>query len=226
VRTRKRAPRKRPTRRDAVETRARLFAAAGHAFAERGYGGASIREICAAAGVNLAAVRHYFGSKAELYREVLLESHRELRDSEPVPSFTPGDDPEDGLRRFVEYALRLMLVRRARHPFAGQLIARELREPTPILDDLVQLVMRPVRDELERIVGALLADADNPRLRGQCTNMVLGLCVFHEQAREVLTCFGYPPPTQESEVPRLAHVMLPFMLGGIARCRKLAMTQT
>jgi AcrR family transcriptional regulator len=37
-------------------------------FAEKGYDGASVRDIASAAGVDPAMIRHYFGSKATLFR--------------------------------------------------------------------------------------------------------------------------------------------------------------
>ena len=44
-----------------------MLAAARTAFAERGYDGASIRGIAAAAGVDPALVHHYFGTKEKLF---------------------------------------------------------------------------------------------------------------------------------------------------------------
>jgi len=49
-----------------LTARARIRDAALRLFAERGVGGASIREIAAAAGVSSGLVRHHFGSKEEL----------------------------------------------------------------------------------------------------------------------------------------------------------------
>jgi AcrR family transcriptional regulator len=48
-----------------------VLAAARATFAERGYDGASIRVIAAAAGVDPALVHHYFGSKEKLFLAVV-----------------------------------------------------------------------------------------------------------------------------------------------------------
>jgi AcrR family transcriptional regulator len=50
----------------AAETRDRLLHAAAEAFAERGYDGARVADIAAAAGVTRGAMYAHFGSKAEL----------------------------------------------------------------------------------------------------------------------------------------------------------------
>jgi AcrR family transcriptional regulator len=58
-------------KRDAVRTKAAILAAAKEAFATRGYREAGVREIAAAAGVNWALIRRYFGSKEQLYEAAL-----------------------------------------------------------------------------------------------------------------------------------------------------------
>ncbi len=50
----------------ANDTREAILAAARRLFAERGYNGASMRAIAAAAGVDAALIVHFFGTKAQL----------------------------------------------------------------------------------------------------------------------------------------------------------------
>lgn len=50
-----------------TETRERILAAARHQFAERGFGGATIRGIAADAGVNPALIHHFFGTKEQVF---------------------------------------------------------------------------------------------------------------------------------------------------------------
>ena len=53
------------------QTRQRLLDSACEVFSELGYGGASVREIVARAGANVASVNYHFGGKDALYKEVL-----------------------------------------------------------------------------------------------------------------------------------------------------------
>ncbi|MGE0253327.1 MAG: TetR/AcrR family transcriptional regulator [Alphaproteobacteria bacterium] len=55
-----------------------ILRAAEVVFAERSYEAASIRTIAAAAGVNPALVGYYFGSKADLYREIFTRRYRDI----------------------------------------------------------------------------------------------------------------------------------------------------
>jgi AcrR family transcriptional regulator len=53
------------------DTRKVLLDTARDRFAEGGYDNTSVRDIAAAAGVDPAMIRHYFGSKAELFRATM-----------------------------------------------------------------------------------------------------------------------------------------------------------
>ncbi len=63
------AAKRRP--RNAAATRAAILASARRAFAQSGYDGAGVREIAAGAGVTAMLVNRYFGSKEQLFAEVL-----------------------------------------------------------------------------------------------------------------------------------------------------------
>jgi AcrR family transcriptional regulator len=53
-----------------ASTKERILTAAEALFAQRGFDGASLRQLTAAAGVNLAAVNYHFGSKDKLVEQV------------------------------------------------------------------------------------------------------------------------------------------------------------
>src|SRR5882724_11600433 len=57
--------------RNAAATREAILTSARRAFARAGYDGAGVREIAAAAGVTAMLVNRYFGSKEQLFAEVL-----------------------------------------------------------------------------------------------------------------------------------------------------------
>ncbi len=53
------------------DTRERLIAAAVRLFAQKGFDGASVKELADAAGVNVSLVSYHFGGKENLYRSCL-----------------------------------------------------------------------------------------------------------------------------------------------------------
>jgi AcrR family transcriptional regulator len=76
----------------APDTRAAILTAARDAFASRGFDGASLRAIAAAAGVDPALVHHYFGTKEKLF---LATVEAPVDPGDRLPGMLAGDD--DGL---------------------------------------------------------------------------------------------------------------------------------
>lgn len=80
------------TRQAVVDTATRLFA-------RLGYDGASVRDICTAAGVSANAVHYHFGSKEALYRSILERfTTQRLATAERILGVPAGDGSELRLR--------------------------------------------------------------------------------------------------------------------------------
>ena len=74
------SPRKRAPSARSLATRARIFDAAERLFAERGYDGASLRDIAAAADTTAGLVGFHGGAKHDLFRAVIARRAQELGD--------------------------------------------------------------------------------------------------------------------------------------------------
>src|SRR5882672_5243534 len=83
-----------PRRRNAAATRAAILASARRVFAQVGYDGVGVREIAKGAGVTAMLVNRYFGSKEQLFAEVVAETMATPRilTQEILTSPTPGKD--------------------------------------------------------------------------------------------------------------------------------------
>ncbi|MBL0926244.1 MAG: CerR family C-terminal domain-containing protein [Phycisphaerales bacterium] len=180
------APRTRPSA-DADDTPRRLLRAAGEEFARFGYERATVRGICARAGVNLAAVNYHFRGKRGLYNAVLRDSHQAALDRYPGPTTPPpGLSPEQMLEVFVRDFLERMLDE-GRPAWHGQLMAREIIQPTHALDQITDRFIRPQYEALRGIVRDLLGPAgqSEPLLR-RCCFSVVGQCLFYKHAQPVI----------------------------------------
>lgn len=71
-------------------TRDRLLASARKLFANKGFRGATVREITHAAGANLGAVTYHFGSKEALHTEVLERFFGDLASEAERVTTAPG----------------------------------------------------------------------------------------------------------------------------------------
>ncbi|GAP66972.1 TetR family transcriptional regulator [Mizugakiibacter sediminis] len=94
-------------------TKERILGAAEDLFARHGFAGASLRQVTAAANVNLAAVNYHFGSKENLIEEVFRRRLDELnarRLAALAAANADGQaDLEQVLAAFIRPALELSL---------------------------------------------------------------------------------------------------------------------
>jgi AcrR family transcriptional regulator len=149
-------------------TRDRVCDAAERLFAQHGFSNTSLRQITDEAGVNLAAVNYYFGSKEDLYREVLLRRLRPMN-AERLNLLTQaeqlaGDQPVP-VRAILGTFIRPLLRRAADAASGGQsflrLISRDLMDPPPFMQDEIARELEPL---VARYTHALVqARPDLPR---------------------------------------------------------------
>jgi AcrR family transcriptional regulator len=83
-----------PRHRNAAATREAILASARRCFAQAGYDGVGVREIATGAGVTAMLVNRYFGSKEQLFAEVVARAMQtpSILTQEIMTSPTPGAD--------------------------------------------------------------------------------------------------------------------------------------
>src|SRR5207253_9605206 len=141
---------------DDHETRQRLLTVAERLFADRGFKKVTVREICRAARANVAAVNYHFGDKLGLYREVLQSAIDAMRaTSDAARQAGKGQAADEKLRRYLQVYLRRVLDSGS-DTWIHRLINRELADPTPALDILVDQVVKPRMEYLSGLVAELL----------------------------------------------------------------------
>jgi AcrR family transcriptional regulator len=88
-----------PRARNAAATRAAILASARQAFARAGYDGAGVREIAEGAGVTAMLVNRYFGSKEQLFAEVVADimANPIILTEKTLKSEHGGDDMAEAL---------------------------------------------------------------------------------------------------------------------------------
>ena len=141
------------------ETRERVLRSAAQLFADRGFKKVTVREICRAARANVAAVNYHFGDKGGLYREVLQLAIDTMRaTSEAARVAGTGQSADDRLRRYIHVSL-CRVMGDVNTSWISRLINREIADPTPAFDTLVEQGLRPRIDDLSAIVADIIGSS-------------------------------------------------------------------
>ncbi len=192
-----------------------LLTVAGEVFAETGYKAATIRDICRRAGANVAAIHYHFGGKEPLYAEVLSQGFRTALRHFPADGGVPKGAPAaERLRGFIESFLRRIFAS-GPDSLHVRMLAREMIEPTPVLDTLVAGEVRLLARRLEGILRDLLGTPTTGRFVRNALASVLGQVVFYQHCRPVISRLFPGLTTVPQEVEDLADHITRFSLAGI-----------
>ncbi len=192
-------------------TRAKLLDAAGVIFAEQGFEAATVREICARAGANVAAVNYYFKDKLGLYTEVFRQSVCAAENEAMRRALGEVKTPEEALRQFVGAMLRRMSSA-SRTSWNVRIMAHEMARPTAALPNVIDEVMRPNYRALREIIGAILGlgpDDDTTRL---CAHSLIGQVVHYAIARPVIQSLWPDLKMTEERLQQIADHISDFTL--------------
>jgi TetR/AcrR family transcriptional regulator len=120
------------------DCRENIIAAAIPLFAAKGLNGVSVRELAAAAGVNLSMISYYFGGKEGLYAAVLSEQFAILERLEEIEQMEI-----DTLRKFEMY-IRATVARYRKNPYLLRFYTSELTNPTACFETIIKPALKKV----------------------------------------------------------------------------------
>jgi TetR/AcrR family transcriptional regulator, regulator of cefoperazone and chloramphenicol sensitivity len=212
-------PSSRPTTQDLHHTRERLLDAAGEVFASRGFHHATVRAICAKARANIAAVNYHFGDKAGLYLALFEQGHAQAHQQVRMELPLTGS-AEEQLITFIR-SLMLRMLGPGRPAWHATLMAREMVEPTAALDRVVGEMIRPMWEELCRIVARLLGKRATRTTIERCASSVIGQMLHYKHSRPVIERLIPHEAYDERHVHAWAEHVAMFSLGGLRAMSEL-----
>lgn len=132
-------------RRSAEATRAEILAAARRRFVDESYENVGLRDIAKDAGIDVALVSRYFGSKEGLFREVLQheEDHQDkfeiVLPPEEVPAYIVSLMEQKGEHDDQEHVEKILtILRSASSPAAAEIIRDTLH--SDVLEPFAKLI--------------------------------------------------------------------------------------
>lgn len=204
------------------DTRQRVLEAAGQVFAELGFRAATVRDICAKAGANVAAVNYHFRDKEGLYREAVRYAGETLLFQHGVGDIRAALEAElpaeQKLRAFVRAQVSRVLDEAA-PAWQSRLVMREMVDPTPCLASLCERFFGPVHAALRGVVRELLGPAATEDRVRMTASSIVGQTVFHKHCREVVRLVMPEQRYGPKELEALAEHIAEFSLGAIAALR-------
>ncbi len=212
-----RKPRRQAASTRRQSTREQLLEIAGQVFSEKGFPGATGKEICERSDANAAAVVYHFGGMDNLYRAVLQEARNRLAPSEALAvAVAAQTDPKAKLAAFIGLFVR-RLSGPASSTWPARLLSREMISPSAIFDEIRNKEMRARAIILRSIVSELtgLPD-DHPAVARSCVNIMAPfgvlLLIGPRRIEKTFPVLSFGPESTD-EVTR--H-MVEFALGGLA----------
>jgi len=128
-----------------------ILAAAEAAFAEQGFGGATMAGIAARAGVPKPNVHYYFPTKERLYRAVV--ERVLIAWLEAASSFDTSDDPAEALTSYI--GAKMDLARAM--PLGTRIWTSEIMRGAPVIQDFLDTTLTQWVRSRERAVKKWIA---------------------------------------------------------------------
>jgi len=202
--------------------RERILEAAGPLFADRGYEKATIREICASADVNLAAVNYHFGGKEALYRATVAMAHPARFKERFAREWPEGTSVEQKLHDFVENLLtRLLSIETT--SWEWRLLMREIMDPSPFCREMLAEHFRTGFRALRAILDEVLPPGMPLARRQQVVLSVVAQCVYYRSASNIVPMLvGEEQYREEFNVSHLTNHITHFSLAALGLVPPLA----
>jgi AcrR family transcriptional regulator len=188
--------------------------AAARLFADRGFARVTVREICRKARANVAAVNYHFGGKQGLYTAVMQSAIGVMQSTtEAARDAGAGRTAEEQLRAYITVFVQ-RLTGSGRDTWIHQLMMREIADPTPALDMVVEQVLKPRMTYLCGAIGELVGRPPGDSRVVRCALSVQSQ--FHALLwNQVLPKVAAGVETTPETLDAIAEHITRFSLGGV-----------
>jgi AcrR family transcriptional regulator len=195
-------------------TRERILEAAGQLFADRGFEGTTVRDICQAAGANVAAVNYYFGDKERLYVEAVVRAHKWRLDQAQLPDWDEHTTPRQKLADFIETFFRRVLGG-PDDTWRTKIVMREIMNPTAACAEIAHSNIRPQFEILQSILRELLPTNTSDEELHLTAFSIVGQCLFYHVANPIIRNLVDESEHATYDVDKLSAHVTKFTLGAI-----------
>ena len=187
-------------------TQEKILDAAEALFMEHGFEATSLRQITAAAGVNLAAVNYHFGSKEELFQAVLTRFEREaaprplscekILGAMFIPALRLARDPRRGGKNFL------------------RLLGRAYADPAPFIRHFLTEQYAVMIARFKAAFGRALPHLPKKELSWRL-HFVMGALSYTLAGTDALKLIAALNPRDSGNDEALLRRLAPFLIAGL-----------
>jgi len=207
--------------RPAEFTRSSIIKAAAHLFAEKGFEGASVRDIVTRARVNQAAIHYHFKGKDGLYLEVLKTAFDRLtKDSGFDPEKLKALPREEALRSFIHQQLRPLLFRDEMSRYI-RMFSLESAHPSKIFLKFMTANPTTYITAAVELVRRFLPENTEDRVALCAAIWLMGGCGIFVRSREMFEKEPFSISSDETFVDELTDLMTRLALGGLLHAAEM-----
>ena len=202
-------------------TKDRILDAAEALFMEHGFEATSLRQITAAANVNLAAVHYHFGSKEELF-EAVLRRRLDPMNQERLDLLTRFEHESAPKPLSCEKILAAMFIpalKLARDPERGgknflRLLGRAYADPAPFIRQFLSEQYAVMIARFKAAFGRALPQLPRKELTWRL-HFVMGALSFTLAGTDALKLIAELNPLESDNDEILLRRLAPFLLAGL-----------
>ncbi|RZB37497.1 MAG: hypothetical protein SRB2_01041 [Desulfobacteraceae bacterium Eth-SRB2] len=199
-------------REDGKKTRSRILDSACEVFAEKGYQGAKVADICIRAGANVAAVNYYFGDKAALYSEAWQETFKKF--AGPKPPDSTITSPEEQLQIYIHSLIQNFTEQSDQGQFT-RLYLMELANPTGLIHDIWHDLIEPRRQIVIGIIRKIMGTKATDETVLFCEMSIINQCRVLLTIRRSDLEYLLGQSLSQDLIKRMADHITCFSLAGI-----------
>lgn len=191
--------------RNSQRTKEKLLETAEKAFVDKGFDGARVDEIARLAEVNKRMIYVFFGSKEQLYFEVLKNAYRRLFSS-GRPEFGPTSDPLTEIEQSVRWYFWFLADNPSFVRLIGWETLRDGRQAGKVLLDLMEEGLGPLQSMIKRgkEQGYFKGDLAVHKIVTICTEMCLG---FFSRIKFFEVLWGKDLTERQNQEEMIEHII-------------------
>lgn len=207
-------------------TKERLLNAAIEEFAGKGMDGATVRDICSRAQVNVNAVKYYFEDKSGLHIAAVREAHQRVLADKPLPSLPFEGSPEEKLRSYILRFISTVLGGEKQNKSHDVLMLREMADPSETTADFVREYIKPRFQFLDETLLELLPHGTAEIDRHLLVFSVIAECLHYKVAAPMVQLLVSASEHKKLTVPRIAEHISNTILAAVKQHHSVSSEQT